>query len=57
MVVFFTNLFIAFGWLCFIALGMLVLCWLDNRNYWMPPIYVGWGIISFIVTLWVNYIS
>lgn len=52
-----TNLFIAFGWLCFIALGMFTLCWLDNRNYWMPSIYIGWGIIFFVVTLWVSYIS
>ena len=52
-----TGLFIAFGWLCFIALGIAVLTWLDNRSYWMPPIYVGWGIIFFIVTMWVNFIS
>lgn len=57
MVAFFTGLFIAFGWLCFIALGIAVLTWLDNRNYWMPPIYVGWGIFFFIVTMWVSYVS
>ena len=57
MVTFFTGLFVAFGWFCFITLGILILAWLDNRNYWMPPIYVGWGLIVFRVTLWVNLIS
>lgn len=57
MVTFFTGLFIAFGWFCFITLGVAVLVWLDNRNYWMPPIYVGWGLLVFFVTLWVNFIS
>lgn len=52
-----TNLYIVFGWLCFIALGTCVLCWLDNHNYWMPPIYVGWGIIFFVVTAIATIIS
>lgn len=57
MAAFFMGLFIVFGWFCFIALGIAVLTWLDNRNYWMPPIYVVWGVVFFVVTLWVNYIS
>lgn len=52
-----TNVYIAFTWLCLIVFGTCVLCWLDERNYWMPPIYVGWGIILFILTVIVDFIS
>lgn len=52
-----TNVYIAFSWFCLIVFGTYVLCWLDERNYWMPPIYVGWGAILFILTLIVNFIS
>ena len=57
MVTFFTGLFIAFGWFCFITLGVADLAWLKNRNYRTPPIYVGLGLLVFFVTLWVNLIS
>lgn len=52
-----TDLFIVFGWLCFLTLGTCVLCWLDNCNYWMPPLYVGWGIAVFVVTAIATIIS
>lgn len=52
-----TNVYIAFSWFCLIVFGTYVLCWLDEHNYWMPPIYVGWGAILFILTLIVNFIS
>lgn len=57
MIAFLTQCFIAFGWLLFISFGMFLIWWLDSKNYWMPPVYIGWSILLFIVTMWVNYIS
>lgn len=51
------STFILCAWLTFVALWLLVLLYLDSHNYYMPSIYIGAGIIFFIVTCWVSYIS
>lgn len=57
MVAFLTGWFIIFGWLCFIGLSGVIVWWFDEHNYWMPTIYLLWGIIFFVVTYVVNFIS
>lgn len=51
------STFILCAWLTFVALWFLILLYLDSHNYYMPSIYIGAGIIFFIVTCWVSYIS
>lgn len=50
------DLFLVFGWLSFLALGAGIVLWLDKKNYWMPPIYLCYGVAAFIVTWWVTAI-
>lgn len=51
------DMFVLFGWICFIILWFITLLYLDSRNYYMPTIYIGASIIFFLVTCWVSYIS
>lgn len=57
MVATLTSWFIFFGWISFIGFSACIILQLDKKNYWMPPIYLVWGIIFFIVTGWVIFIS
>ena len=46
-----TSWFILFGWVSFLGFSVCIITYLDECNYWMPPIYAVWGIILFIVTI------
>lgn len=50
MIAILTCWFILFSWISFIGFGVRVITYLDERNHWMPPIYIIWGIILFIVS-------
>lgn len=51
------NWFILFGWVCFMGFSACIVLMFEERNYWMPPIYIIWGIMFFIVTSVAVYIS
>lgn len=51
------NWFILFGWVCFIGFSACIVLMFEERNYWMPPIYIIWSIMFFIVTSVAVYIS
>ena len=52
-----TSWFILFGWVSFLGFSVCIITYLDECNYWMPPIYAVWGIILFVVTIIVVVIS
>lgn len=57
MITFLTGLLLAFFWVYFIFTGFFILCWFEENNYWMPPIYAVWSIVFLIITIIIAIVS